>query len=234
MQKRILLIIIGLLIVAVVMSRYFRAPSVGLAYRSRSAPELLTSGKSQWVQYWNELDIAAVRSEYQPYSVMEMREMWDDKLLTKHDGSEGFKHVMEQADAVYPVDTYLARMLKLGRPFVDFSDYEDALLYHRLWLYSTRLYWYSLSTAEKSASLQRHGLPTDTTWAVYEEVLLKTDVVYGINFWRSKALDPSIDQRSLGHSTHNLKVRETCASQTTIPKRLTYVVSTGAAKPAQS
>ena len=216
------------------MSRYFRAPSVGLAYRSRSAPELLTSGKSQWVQYWNELDIAAVRSEYQPYSVMEMREMWGDKLLTKHGGSEGFKHVMEQADAVYPVDTYLARMLKLGRPFVDFSDYEDALLYHRLWLYSTRLYWYSLSTAEKSASLQRHGLPPDATWAVYEEVLLKTDVVYGINFWRSKALDPSIDQRSLGHSTHNLKVRETCASQTTtIPKRLTYVVSTGAAKPAQ-
>ena len=37
-----------------------------------------------------------------------------------------------------------------------------------------------------------------------------------------------------GHSTHNLKVGETCASQTTtIPKRLTYVVSTGAAKPAQ-
>ena len=36
------------------------------------------------------------------------------------------------------------------------------------------------------------------------------------------------------HSTHNLKVGETCASQTTtIPKRLTYVVSTGAAKPAQ-
>ena len=196
MQKRILLIIIGLLIVAVVMSRYFRAPSVGLAYRSRSAPELLTSGKSQWVQHWNELDIAAVRSEYQPYSVMEMREMWDDKLLMKHDGSEGFKHVMEQTNTVYPVDTYLARMLKLGRPFVDFSDYEDALLYHRLWLYSTRLYWYSLSTAEKSASLQQRGLPPDATWAVYEEVLLKTDVVYGINFWRSKALNPSIDQRS--------------------------------------
>ena len=36
-----------------------------------------------------------------------------------------------------------------------------------------------------------------------------------------------------GHSTHNLKVGA-CASQTTtIPKRLTYVVSTGAAKPAQ-
>ena len=40
---------------------------------------------------------------------------------------------------------------------------------------------------------------------------------------------------SKSHSTHNLKVGETYASQTTtIPKRLTYVVSTRAAKPAQS
>ena len=210
MKNRILLIIIGLFIVAVVVFLYLPASPAGFAYRSRNVPELLTLGNTQWVQHWNELDIAAVRSEYQPYSVMEMREMWDDKLLMKHDGSEGFKHVMEQTNTVYPVDTYLARMLKLGRPFVDFSDYEDALLYHRFWLYSTRLYWYSLSTAEKSASLQRNGLPTGGTWAVYEEVLLKTDVVYGINFWRSKALDPyikvtnqmgetpkSLDQRTL-------------------------------------
>ena len=190
MQKRILLIIIGLLIVAVVMSRYFRAPSVGFAYRSRSAPELLTSGKSQWVQYWNELDIAAVRSEYQPYSVMEMQEMWGDKLLTKHDSSEGFKHVMEQMDAVYPVGTYLARMLKLGRPFADFSDYENALTEQRIWLFSTRVYWKSMNTSERGAYLERRGLPPHATWAVYEEVLLKNDVVYSINFWRSKEQDP--------------------------------------------
>ena len=197
MKKQIFLIIIALFIVAAVVSFYLSAMQLNVTDSSHSTPELRTVGKFQLVKHWNELDIAAVRSEYQPYSVMEMREMWGDKLLTKHDGSEGFKYVIEQANAVYPVDMYLARMLKLGRPFVDFSDYEDALLYHRLWLYSTRLYWYSLSTAEKSVSLQQRGLPPDTTWAVYEEVLLKTDVVYGINFWRSKALDPYIDQRSL-------------------------------------
>ena len=80
-------------------------------------------------------------------------------------------------------------MLELGRPFADFSDYENALTEQRIWLFSTRVYWESMNTSERGAYLERQGLPTGGTWAVYEEVLLKNDVVYSINFWRSKEQD---------------------------------------------
>ena len=84
-----------------------------------------------------------------------MREMWDEKLLTKYGGPEKLKRAMGQADEVYPQDTYLTRLLELGRAFVDFSDYEHALLEQRIWLFSTRMYWNILSTAERSAYLEQ-------------------------------------------------------------------------------
>ena len=46
-----------------------------------------------------------------------------------------------------------------------------------------------MSTAEKAAYLERQGLPPDATWDVYEEMMLKNDVVYSINFWLSKEHD---------------------------------------------
>ena len=84
-------------------------------------------------------------------------------------------------------------MLEFGRPFVDFSDYEDALTDQRIRLFSTWVYWKSMSATERGASLERRGLPPDAAWEAYEEVLLKSDVVYSINFWRSKQQDPYIN-----------------------------------------
>ncbi len=91
---------------------------------------------------------------------------------------------------VYPQNTYLTCLLELGGAFVDFSDYEHALLNQHIWLFSTRVYWDTLSVAERSAYLERRGVPPDATWDMYEEMLLKNDVVYSINLWRSRAGDP--------------------------------------------
>lgn len=148
-----------------------------------------TVEKFQWVKHWDQLDLAAIKRDYQPYTLTEMREMWNEKLIAKYGGHERLKQAIGDADHVYPLDKYLARMLELGRPFADFSDYENALTEQRIWLFSTRVYWESMNTSERGAYLERRGLPTHATWAVYEEVLLKNDVVYSINFWRSKEQD---------------------------------------------
>lgn len=155
-------------------------------YKSGSS----STEKIQWTQHWDELDLAAIKRDYQPYTVVEMREMWNDKLIAKYGGAERLKQAIGKAANVYPEDTYLARMLELGRPFVDFSDYEDALTEQRTWLFSMRVYWETMSVEERRTYLEQRELPADATWEVYEETLLKNNVVDSINFWRSKQQDP--------------------------------------------
>ena len=66
MKKFIILIIVIFLVVIVSVSIY--------TYKSGSLTE-----KFQWVQHWNELDLATIKRVYQPYTVAEMREMWEAK-----------------------------------------------------------------------------------------------------------------------------------------------------------
>ncbi len=190
MKKQIFLIIIALFIVAAAVSLYLPATSVNVTDSSRSTPELPAAEKFRWAQHWDELNLAAIKRDYQLYTVAEMQEMWEAKLIAKYGGAERLKQAIGEADHVYPQNTYLARMLELGRPFVDFSDYEDALTDQRIRLFSTWMYWNTMSTTEKFAYLERRGLSPDTAWEAYEKVLLKNDVVDSINFRRSKELDP--------------------------------------------
>ncbi|MCE2401239.1 hypothetical protein J4G08_10170 [Candidatus Poribacteria bacterium] len=190
MKKQIFLIIIALFIVAAAVSLYLPATSVNVTDSSRSTPELPAAEKFRWAQHWDELNLAEIKRDYQLYTVAEMQEMWEAKLIAKYGGAERLKQAIGEADHVYPQNTYLARMLELGRPFVDFSDYEDALTDQRIRLFSTWMYWNTMNASERPDYLERQGLPTDATWDMYEETLLKNDVVDSINFRRSKELDP--------------------------------------------
>ena len=163
MRRWMILVIIGFFILAIVMSFYLSAMPLDVTDSSRSTSELPAVEKFRWVQHWDQLDLAAVKRHYQPYTLTEMREMWNQKLVVKYGGPEGLKHAIGEVGEVYPQDKYLARMLQLGRPFIDFSDYKDALTDQRIWLFSTRMYWNSMSTAEKAAYLERQGLPPDAT-----------------------------------------------------------------------
>ena len=162
-------------------------------YSGRSTPELHTEEIFRWVKHWDQLDLATIKKDYQPYTVTEMRELWNDKLIAKYGGADRIKQAIGRADEVYPQNTYLKRMLELGRPFVDFSDYEHALMEQRIWLFSARLYWETMSVADRTVYLERRGLPPNAVWETYEEVLLKNDVVYSINLWRSHGHDPYIN-----------------------------------------
>ncbi|RKU16695.1 hypothetical protein C6501_05170 [Candidatus Poribacteria bacterium] len=50
-----------------------------------------------------------------------------------------------------------------------------------------------MSVEERGTYLEQRGLPADATWEMYEETLLKNNVVDSINFWRSKQQDPYIN-----------------------------------------
>ena len=175
------LIILVLLIAAAVCFYLYVMPS------HRAA---LKSDDERWIRQWDQLDINAVRREYQPYTVAEMNELWQIKLLDKYGYSEEFVGMMQKINKVYPQDTYLSKMLELGRPFIDFSDYETALTEQRRWLYAKRLYWGIMNTEHRCDYLLNRGLPCDATWEMLEDSILKDDVVNSLNFWRSKEIDP--------------------------------------------
>ena len=143
-----------------------------------------------WIRHWDEIDLSTIKRDYQPFTVAEMQEMWHDELIFKYGGAERLKQSIGKAVDVYPQNTFLARMLELGRPFIGFSDYENALTNQRITLYSTRAYWESLSAAERAIYLAQRGFPPDATWEQYEEVLLKNEVVHSINFLLAIEQDP--------------------------------------------
>ena len=175
MKKRIFGGVIALFIVTVVAAFYHHKTDIE---------------EFQWYQYWDEIDLSTIKRDYQPFTVPEMQEMWSDELIIKYGGSERFGQSIGKAVDVYPQNTFLTRMLELGRPFISFSDYENALTNQRITLYSTRVYWESMSAAERAIYLAQRGFPPDATWEHYEEVLLKNEVVHSINFWLSIEQDP--------------------------------------------
>ncbi len=105
MKKQIILIIVSFSVIAVLASFF-----------GRSNPKIRSVDKSLWVRHWEQLDLAHIKKVYQPYTVAEMIDKWDDKLIAKYDGTERFKQAIGKAGEVYPKDKYLARMLELDRP----------------------------------------------------------------------------------------------------------------------
>lgn len=158
-------------------------------------PKRVSEAKHPIQRAWEALDLAAIKRKYQPYTIAEMREMWDGKYL-QHCGPFGNfppgESPVEKADNVYPRDEWLERALNLGRPFVTFSDYRNALG-SRIGFNRQREWWagpeFVYSRDVKINTL--HLLP-DTTWEEYIDMSLKFGIVHRVNFLRAKEADPSI------------------------------------------
>ena len=137
---------------------------------------------------WNRIDLAAVRRDYQKYTVPEMRGMWDSKFKSMYGpfGNSPPKPILAEADRVYPRDEWLARMLDYGLPFVNQWDYKFALGPLRHKLVRLRTEWDS----DPVKFLQDIDFPLDMSWEEYEEIVIKGAVVYKNNYWRAKDADP--------------------------------------------
>ncbi len=191
MKNRIIRVVIVLFMLVIVGIVYLSAqktdtPSLIDITEQERNHELRSVKKFAWFKHWDQLDLAIVKRYYQRYTVAEMRIIWDEKMHAKSGNFEGREH----ADAVYPWDTYLTRLLELGYPFVDFSDYENALYTRMCILIPTRTYWHTINISAKGEYLKVRGLSADTTWTTYEESLIKKIVVCRINWWRSGGIDP--------------------------------------------
>ena len=191
MEKPKIWFVIGMLIVAATSVIYLigqktEAPSSVNVIDPGHTPELRSGTGFAWFKHWDQLDLAIVKRFYQRYTLDEMQILWSVKLLTKYGNYAGKAY----ADTAYPWETYLTRLLELGHPFLDFSDYESALDTRTSILIPTRTYWHAMNKTERIADMSARGLPPDTTWETYQEYLIKQIAVYRINWWRSGGMDP--------------------------------------------
>ena len=171
-------------------------PPKEIAEPSDNNPEISIEKKSPWVQQWEKLDLAAIKKDYQPYTVTKMLEMWDPKLLDSFGPNPPADIIasVAEADRVYPRAAYLARMLELGRPFVHLKDYEHAMVLRRI-LLKERKELDNMDASEKIEYFERRGLPPDATWDVYEDYKLKRDVVHNARFHRAWDANPALEAK---------------------------------------
>lgn len=160
-----------------------------------SQPKVIPEAKHPIQRAWDALDLAAIKRKYQLYTIAEMREMWDGKYR-QHCGPFGNfppgESPVEKADSVYPRDEWLKRLLDLGRPFVTFSDYRNALG-SRIGFNQQREWWAGPEFVySRDVKINALHLPADTTWEEYMDMSLKFGIVGRVNFLRAKEADPSI------------------------------------------
>lgn len=218
MKKRMILVMIGLLVIAVGVSTYFAtrktvpesvvdqlplsklhehtAPDgtvvqhhhtyheISAEKADKSPPDIPAAQQHPW----DRIDLAAVRRDYQKYTVPEMIKMWEGAYRSMYGPFSGKPPgpVEVAAEKMYPRDEWLARMLDYGLPFVTSSDYRFALSSLRRKLLRLRSEWDS----DKAKFLEGTRFSPDITWKEYEEIVIKTAVVYKHGYWRTKDANP--------------------------------------------
>ena len=152
---------------------------------------------------WERLDLAAIKQKYQPYTVAEMKEMWNQSFLDfRHPKTEE----LEAAEVMYPLNQWLEDLMNLGHPFAGFGHYQLALS-RRLGItgpsresWDTGIPKYDEDDgtvvggfSSKAGKLQALKLPSDTTWDEYVQMTNKFSVVRLINVERAMELDPDVE-----------------------------------------
>ncbi len=98
---------------------------------------------------WSNLDLEAIRKEFQPYTLEEMHEKWKNHWFVPR------PQATKELDDFRDRDAWLQRYMNLGHPFLHVSHYQNAL--------STRR---ALKTSYDSNSPPLHdrvGLPPEST-----------------------------------------------------------------------
>lgn len=113
-------------------------------------------------QAWERLDLEIIRRDYQPYTVQEMIEKWDEKYTAfeyPHYAMSS-RGRLALAEEFYPIDKWLERLLDLGYPFLNYHHYTSAFQ----WRGITRLTRVGYDNLEKRADVCKgYKLPVDAT-----------------------------------------------------------------------
>lgn len=143
------------------------------------------------LRIWKNLDLNEIRRKYQPHTVQEMIEKWDEEYVRRERpyGTPKSKAYNEKAEKLYPKEQWLQRLMDNGFPFPEFSEYNAA--------FSTRFQVINAKEGfenpeTKSRVLSNSGLPEDTTWEELEDFTMKFDIVARLKEIRAEEADPSV------------------------------------------
>jgi hypothetical protein len=140
---------------------------------------------------WEKLDLEAIRRDYQPYTVSEMIEKWEERYIAfeyppRQPASQGR---LARLENFYPKEEWFQDLMDLGYPFLNYRHYTFA----SQWRGITRMDKEKYDNPEQRARVvEGYRLPADATWEEVEELIMKWRVVNAINEQRAKDVDPSL------------------------------------------
>ena len=135
---------------------------------------------------WDTLDLNEIRRKYQPYTVQEMIEKWDDRYM---DRPPEILAQRERYEIHYPKEQWLQRLYDNGFPFLDFGHYKMAFDTR------ARCVWSKDDFEDPEARTDRldgYLLPPDATFEELEDVVVKFAIVARIKNQRARDADPSV------------------------------------------
>ncbi len=141
------------------------------------------------------VDVAAVKRDWQPYTIAEMHELWWHDELGIH-----WQKYQGWIEDIYPHDEWLQRCMDLGHPLLAGYNYRSALGIRRS-LHSERedfnnLDPYDFKTPDytvRDSLLSELGIPagSNITWEAYEDLFIKSKVIAQYIFEREYRTDPN-------------------------------------------
>ncbi len=156
---------------------------------SDSEPPPLT--KHPILRVWENFDLAAIKRDYQPYTVQEIIEKW-------HEGYMNFERPyqnsrsrarFERLEAYWPREEWLQHLMDNGFPFsrpvhytFAFNARDQALMVKDKFD----------NPETRSDLLSGYRLPEDATWEEMEDLSIKFSIVTDLNLQRAKDVDPSV------------------------------------------
>lgn len=135
---------------------------------------------------WENLDLEAIKRDYQPYTVSEIIEKWDEGFMEWENPS---KERIAKWEAYMPKEKWLQHLMEHGYPFIRPVNYTLAFAA----LGKVLMAKDDFDNSEtRTRILQGCGMSANASWEELEEVVFKWELVASINVQRAKDVDPSV------------------------------------------
>ena len=143
------------------------------------------------LRIWENLDLAAIKRDYQPYTVPEIIEKWHEGYMNfeRPYHNEKSRNRFERLEVYWPREEWLQHLMDNGFTFSRPVHYTFAFNARAHALMAKDKYDNPETRAEL---LEDYRLPVDATWEEMEDVHIKFDIISQLNLQRAKDVDPSV------------------------------------------
>lgn len=143
------------------------------------------------LRIWENLDLAAIKRDYQPYTVPEIIEKWHEGYMNfeRPYRNQKSRNRFERLEAYWPREEWLQHLMDNGFTFSRPVHYTFAFNARDQALMAKDKYDNPETRADLLSGLR---LPADATWEEVEDVRIKFDIVSQLNTQRAIGVDPSV------------------------------------------